>query len=122
MREDWIYHRGDIYYVDFGSRYGSEQNGKRPAIVIQNEVGNLHAPTLTVVPVTSNVKKTHQPTHFIFCHSVIKKKSMAMAEQIQTIDKQRILSYVGKLNEQQMSDLEKAVQAHLGLCVEKTSV
>ena len=115
MRENWIYRRGDIYYANLGSRKGSEQGGKRPVVVIQNNTGNKHAPTLTVVPVTSALKKPNQPTHFVFNpKSVLSRPSMVMAEQTHTIDKTRIISYVGKLDDAQMQGVDRAVQVHLG--------
>lgn len=116
MKENWIYRRGDIYYANLGSRKGSEQGGKRPVVVIQNNSGNRHAPTLTVLPVTSALKKTNQPTHYVFeGKAPLKGLSMVMAEQMQTIDKSRIVSYVAKLDDVQMQRVERAVRIHLGL-------
>lgn len=65
MQQNWKFRRGDIYYVQFGNTStGSEQHGDRPAVIIQNDVGNTYAPTLIVVPLTSNTeKKVTQPTH-----------------------------------------------------------
>lgn len=116
MREDWKYRRGDIYFADLGVRIGSEQGGERPVIVIQNNVGNRHSPTLTVVPITSHLKKSTQPTHYMFStQSVLKGTSMVMTEQIQTIDKQRVLSYAGKLTTDQLQGVMEAVKIHLGI-------
>ena len=116
MKKDWIFRRGDIYFANLGSRNGSEQCGKRPVVIIQNNVGNVHAPTLTVVPITSILKKTHLPTRFVFYpNGKMKQPSMVMAEQTQTIDKKRIISYVCKMDEAQMEGVEKAVCIHLGL-------
>lgn len=116
MRRNWIYRRGDIYYADLGVKDGSEQGGKRPVVLIQNNVGNRHSPTLTVVPVTSHPKKALQPTHFIFYPQfVLQGSSMVMAEQIMTIDKSKIVSYAGRLNEEQLNGVMEAVQIHLGL-------
>lgn len=115
MRENWIFRRGDIYHANLGFRKGSEQGGKRPVVVIQNNTGNRYAPTLTVVPITSAVKKTNQPTHIVFdCKSVLVRPSMVVAEQTQTIDKSRIVSYVGRLDEAQMREVDRAVKIHLG--------
>ena len=57
--------RGDIYYVDFGNQPGSVVHGIRPAMVIQNDVGNRHAPTLIVAAITTEIKKLRQPTHVL---------------------------------------------------------
>lgn len=116
MNKNWVFHQGEIYFADLGVGYGSEQGGKRPVVILQNNVGNRFAPTLTIVPITSHTKKTSQPTHFIFQpRSALKGVSMVLAEQIQTIDKQRILSYVGKLNEEEFSGVMDAVCVHLGM-------
>lgn len=64
MKGKRIYRRGDIYLVDLGSHYGSEQGGCRPVLLIQNNVGNYYGPTLIVAPITSRfAKKANQPTH-----------------------------------------------------------
>ena len=56
-------HRGDIYYLDFGNQPGSTVHGIRPAMVVQNNVGNRHSPTVIVAAITAEIKKTRQPTH-----------------------------------------------------------
>lgn len=62
MQQNWKFRRGDIYYVQFGNTStGSEQHGDRPAVIIQNDVGNTYAPTLIVVPLTSNTEKKVNP-------------------------------------------------------------
>lgn len=93
MQQNWKFRRGDIYYVQFGNTStGSEQHGDRPAVIIQNDVGNTYAPTLIVVPLTSNTeKKVTQPTHCLLENEGLSMSSMALAEQIFTIDKSRIL-------------------------------
>lgn len=97
MQQNWKFRRGDIYYVQFGNTStGSEQHGDRPAVIIQNDVGNTYAPTLIVVPLTSNTeKKVTQPTHCLLENEGLSMSSMALAEQIFTIDKSRILKYLG---------------------------
>lgn len=116
MQKDWVYRRGDIYFADLGERVGSEQSGTRPVVVIQNNIGNWYAPTLTVLPLTSNVKKPALPTHVVLqSNSVLKRKSMVMAEQAITIDKERIISYVGKLDATQIGKVVEAVRIHMGM-------
>ena len=89
---------GDICYVDFGENEGSEQNGIRPAIIIQNDIGNAYSPTTIVASITSQ-KKKHLPTHVVInpCQSGLKKISTIMFEQIRTIDKSRIVYEGDKL-------------------------
>ena len=64
MKQDWNYRRGDVYLADLGEPIGSEQGGIRPVAVIQNESGCRRSTTMTVVPLTSNLKKLDQPTHY----------------------------------------------------------
>ena len=64
--KDWKYLRGDIYYADMEPHIGSEQGGKRPVVVLQNNIGNRHSPTLIVATVTTRTeKKKNQPTHVL---------------------------------------------------------
>lgn len=93
----------DIVIVDFNAdSSGSEQNRKRPAIVVQNNTGNLYSPTVIVIPLTSQTqKKEQQPTHALIKQTDtvgLKLDSMALCEQIRSIDKRRILNKVGKVN------------------------
>lgn len=82
-----IVYRGEVYLVDFGIGYGSEQGGIRPAVIMQNNKGNLHSLTTIVVPITSKQTKACIPTHVkVKCDCLIK-KSIALTEQIVTIDK-----------------------------------
>lgn len=90
---------GDICYVDFGKNEGSEQNGIRPAIIIQNDIGNAYSPTTIVASITSQEKK-YLPTHVTVkpYQSGLEKISTIMFEQIRTIDKGRIISKVGHID------------------------
>ena len=117
MNETWIYRRGDIYLVDLGTRFGSEQGGCRPVLLIQNDVGNSCGPTLIVAPITARAwKKAEQPTHYrlenIDCLS---KLSMVLLEQIITIDKRRIKKYMGSLKKEQMNRIDICIAVSLGL-------
>ena len=89
---------GDIVFVNFGENEGSEQGGIRPAIVIQNNKGNEHAPTTIVASITSQEKR-YLPTHVIVkpYQSGLNKVSTILMEQIRTIDKSRIISKVGHI-------------------------
>lgn len=96
MKEDWIYKRGDLYYANLNPYFGSEQGGTRPVLVLQNNVGNFFCPTLIVAPLTSKwIKKKELPTHYAL-ESVpeLGLKSVVLLEQIKTIDKRRVLSYI----------------------------
>ena len=120
MGKELIYHRGDIYYADLGYRTGSEQGGRRPVVVVQNDTGNFYSPTVTVVPLTSNLKKLNMPTHYILKNVPgLKKTSMALAEAIDTIDKCWIERFIGRISEEQMKGIDEAVSRHIGFCVPK---
>lgn len=97
MRKNWEYRRGDVYLADLDPVVGSEIGGIRPVLVLQNNVGNHYAPTIITAPLTSNIrKKANQPTHFLLKKgNGLKCPSMVMLEQIRTLDKQRILKYMG---------------------------
>jgi len=117
MKENWNYRRGDIYLVDLGTNVGSEQGGCRPVLLLQNDVGNHFAPTLIVAPVTSRYwKKSKQPTHtLIEGIQNLNSPSVVLAEQLLTIDKMRVMKYLGKVPEEQMLAVDRAVKISLGL-------
>lgn len=97
--------RGDIVRVNFSGALFSEQGEERPAIIIQNNVGNKYAPTTIVVPLTSQLKKVKQPTHAVIRLSEatgLTRTSMTLCEQVRTIDKKRIIEKVGHVNEEAM--------------------
>lgn len=117
MKDTWLYRRGDIYLVDLGKHYGSEQGGCRPVLLVQNNVGNYYGPTLIVAPITSRfTKKANHPTHFALVGvENLTSPSMVLAEQILTIDKSRVIKYLGKVSEEQMQNIDKAIMVSLGL-------
>lgn len=117
VTKDFGFHRGEIYYADLDPHYGSEQGGKRPVIVIQNNTGNKFAPTVIVAAVTSKVtKKPNQPTHVLIDRNpAFSRPSMVLLEQIFTIDKERINSFMGMTSEWEMAQIEKALKCSLDL-------
>ena len=117
MKENWNYRRGDIYLVDLGTNIGSEQGGCRPVLLLQNDVGNRFGPTLIVAPISSRYwKKTKQPTHSLIDGiQNLTSPSVVLAEQIITIDKMRVMKYLGRVSEEQMQGIDKAVKVSLGL-------
>ena len=113
--KDWKYLRGDIYYADMEPHIGSEQGGTRPVVVLQNDVGNRYAPTLIVATVTSHTeKKKYQPTHVLIEQNpAFSRPSVVLLEQIFTIDKERIKSFMGMTSEWEMAQIEKALKCSL---------
>ena len=117
MKEDWVYCRGDIYYADLNPVVGSEQGGTRPVVVIQNNIGNKYSPTLIVATVTTKTrKKSKMPTHCLMKNNpALSKPSVVMLEQIKTIDKSRIESYLGKASRSEMARINIALMISLAL-------
>ena len=109
--------RGDIYYADLRPVIGSEQGGIRPVLVIQNDTGNLHSPTIIVAAITSKLHKTQLPTHIHLdsrqCELI--KDSVILLEQIRTIDKQRLKSQVCHLDDEMMQKVDRALKISLAL-------
>lgn len=111
--------RGQIYYADLDPSLGSEQGGIRPVLVIQNDIGNRHSPTLIVAALTGQIYAKHNlPTHLLIPSSVgLKMDSIVLLEQIRTIDRMRLLSYVGKLNDDAMRIVDERLLISLGITI-----
>ena len=107
--------RGDIYYADLSPVVGSEQDGQRPVLIIQNDSGNRYSPTTIVAAITSQMRKRHLPTHVIVNCSESMMKSMVMTEQIRTIDKTRLDRYITTLDSEIMHEVDLALMASLEL-------
>ena len=108
--------RGYVYLVDLNPVKGAETGKVRPAVVVSNDINNKYADTVTVVPITSNVKKVYPFEVFIPKGIAnLSKDSKAKANQIRTIDKSRIKKEIGKLPDEIMKELELAIKIHLDL-------
>lgn len=109
--------RGDIYYADLSPVVGSEQGGIRPVLVIQNDIGNRHSPTVICAAITSRMNKAKLPTHIELnarkCQIV--KDSVILLEQIRTIDKRRLKDMVGHLDRELMNKVDEAIRISLEL-------
>ena len=106
--------RGDVLYINCGETVGSEQSGIRPAVVIQNNVGNLNAPTTIVALVTSSRLKKDMPTH-VWVYDKFRVPSCILLEQIRTISLDRIERYLFSLNLADMERVDKALKESLAL-------
>ena len=116
MIQNWKFQRGDIFFTRFDNATGSEQSGNRPAVVLQNDVGNFYSPTLIVATLTSKAaKKYTQPTHCLLVNDFLSVPSIVQAEQIFTIDKSRALKYLGHLTPEEMRRVDDAVRISLAL-------
>jgi mRNA interferase MazF len=103
--------RGDVYYITLPKGEGSEQGGTRPAVIIQNNVGNTYSPTVIVATITSAGKK-YMPTHLDI---MLEKPSKILCEQIMTISKDRLQEKVGVLTEDILKKLDIKLKLSLGL-------
>ena len=110
-------HRGDIFYADLSPVVGSEQGGIRPVLVIQNNVGNRHSPTIICAAITSKMNKAKLPTHIEISTRDYKivKNSVILLEQIRTIDKQRLKEYVCHIDGMMMRRVDQAIKISLEL-------
>lgn len=111
--------RGDVCIADLGmDGIGCEQQGKRPVLILQNDVGNFFSPTLTIVPITASLKKTDLPTHYVLQHAdFMNKTSMLLAESVRTIDKSRLGRVIGHLDDMDMNGAEEAIEKQLGFTI-----
>ena len=112
-----IIRRGDIYYADLRPVVGSEQGGVRPVLIIQNDVGNKHSPTVICAAITSRMNKAKLPTHVEIDarQYQLVKNSVILLEQIRTIDKQRLKDLVCHLDKNIMKKVDEALKISLSL-------
>jgi mRNA interferase MazF len=115
MEEKRIILRGDIYYADLHPVIGSEQDGIRPVLIVQNNTGNRYSPTVIAAAITSSRKKKRLPTHIpvgnvpgVFPNSII------LLEQIRTLDKSRLLDFIGTVRPEVMRAVDQAINISVG--------
>lgn len=109
--------RGEIYYADLSPVVGSEQGGVRPVLIVQNDVGNKHSPTVIAAAITSQREKAKLPTHIeLNAQSCgLAKDSVVLLEQIRTIDKKRLKEKMGALDIGSMGKINTALTISFGL-------
>ena len=112
-----IVKRGDIFYADLSPVVGSEQGGLRPVLIVQNDTGNRHSPTVIAAAITSQVGKARLPTHIELqgASCGLTRDSVILLEQIRTIDNSRLRERMGKLDEPMMSKVDNAISVSFGL-------
>ena len=108
--------RGELYYADLSPVVGSEQGGVRPVLIVQNDIGNRHSPTIIAAAVTSQINKAKLPTHIELSANEygLPKDSVVLLEQIRTLDKQRLRERIGELPVDMMSKINPALLISLG--------
>ena len=109
--------RGEIYYADLSPVVGSEQGGIRPVLIVQNDVGNKHSPTVIAAAITSKQEKSKLPTHISVQASTcgLAKDSVVLLEQVRTLDKRRLKERMGELDDNSMKQVNTALSTSLGL-------
>ena len=112
-----IIKRGDIYYADLRPVVGSEQGGIRPVLIVQNDVGNKHSPTVICAAITSKMNKAKLPTHIEIDSTEydIVKDSVILLEQLRTIDKRRLKDKVCHLDQAMLDKVNHALEISLEL-------
>lgn len=115
--------RGDIFYADLSPVVGSEQGGIRPVLIVQNNVGNKHSPTVIAAAITSQDAKSNLPTHINISAgcSGLEKNSIVLLEQVRTIDKQRLKEKRGSADKYAMDKVNQALSISFGLLGEISS-
>ena len=109
--------RGDIFYADLSPVLGSEHGGIRPVLIIQNDVGNRHSPTVICAAITSRMNKAKLPTHVEIDASKYQlvKNSVVLLEQIRTIDKKRLRDFICHVDHKLMVQVEEALKVSMEL-------
>ena len=106
--------RGDIFYAELDAGQGSEQNGCRPVVILQNNKGNRYS-TTTIAAMITSARKKDLPTHVFLKRedSGLQEDSIVLLEQIQTLDKTRLINKVGRLGKATMLQVDRAVRKSL---------
>ena len=114
---DTTVRRGDIYYADLSPVVGSEQGGVRPVLIVQNDTGNRHSPTVIVAAITSQMGKAKLPTHIELAAQSygLPKDSVILLEQIRTLDKRRLRERMGRVEGDIMEQVDAAIAVSFGL-------
>ena len=109
--------RGDIFYADLSPVVGSEQGGVRPVLIVQNDTGNRHSPTVIAAAITSQTGKAKLPTHISVSpmNCGLPKDSIILLEQVRTLDKRRLREKMGRVDEEVMKKVDAAIAVSFGL-------
>lgn len=109
--------RGDIFYADLSPVVGSEQGGVRPVLIVQNDTGNKHSPTVIAAAITSQTGKARLPTHIALAagSAGLPKDSIVLLEQVRTLDKRRLREHMGRADDRVMRQVDNAIAVSFGL-------
>lgn len=117
-RQEVFYKRGQVVEIELEKGIGSEQYGKRPFLIIQNNIGNRYSPTIIGVLLTTKQTKANIPTHVSI--NALREPSVALCEQVRTVDKHRIIGnsrggIITRLTDTKMKEIDKALRISMGL-------
>ena len=107
--------RGDVIWLDFGTPRGSEPSGRRPALIVQNDVGNVYSPNIIVAACTRTIKEYPVSVTIEPADSGLPETSMVDCPLLLTIDKGRILGQAGHLDDNTMARVDNALKSSLAL-------
>ena len=108
--------RGQVWYCNLEGIKGSEQGGIRPVLIISNDIGNKHAPVVTIAIITSKHTKAKLPTHIwlsTYCGLTV--NSLVELEQVRTVDKSRLLQYLGEIQKGEQRLVDEAIKISFGV-------
>ena len=110
-------HRGEVFYADLSPVVGSEQGGVRPVLIVQNEIGNRHSPTVIAAAITSKQDKTNLPTHIGIKAGTggLTRDSVVLLEQVRTLDKRRLRERAGQIDPDVQRRVDEALEISFGL-------
>ena len=108
--------RGEIYYVTFDPTIGVEIKKSRPALIIQNDIGNMHSQATIVAAITSTSRESSPYEVFLKAgEGGLQKDSIILLNQIRTIDKKRLGKRLGTISSESMKKVDKAIEISLGV-------